>query len=171
MRCQEPARTSARMARSSYPSASASRRKMMLAATSSICTEGGSRYPMANHLAAPLTCGCGNRAAALWTRAGVLINSPSATLWPKPSLVGRSLRLQVRDSPLRRGNRRQAASVSLQGGGTPGGLGDLGGLQGGLVELAVLGPPRLALLRERVDRVVVLVVPREGLGVLGLDGG
>src|SRR5690242_1923883 len=57
------------------------------------------------------------------------------------------------------------ASVGLEGGGTAGGLGDLGSLQRGLVEATVLGPPRLALGGEGVDRVVVLVGPGEGLGV------
>src|SRR4051812_31859697 len=43
------------------------------------------------------------------------------------------------------GNSRTATSVSLQGGGTPRGLGDLGGLESRLVQLAVLRPPGLTL--------------------------
>src|SRR6476619_3107472 len=55
----------------------------------------------------------------------------------------------------------------LEGGGTAGGLGDLGSLEGGGVEVGVGGPPLLAGLGEGVDRVVVLVGAGERLGVGG----
>src|SRR6187549_3577229 len=60
-------------------------------------------------------------------------------------------------------------SVRLQRRRTTGRLGHLRRLQVREVELPVLRPPRLALGRKRVDRVVVLVGARERLGVGGLD--
>src|SRR5688572_9311178 len=64
-----------------------------------------------------------------------------------------------------------SGSVGLEGGGTAARLGHLGGLQRGLVEVAVLLPPLLAGGGEGVDRVVVLVRPRQRLWIRGLDGG
>src|SRR6478736_4555679 len=68
-------------------------------------------------------------------------------------------------TPLKKG------SVGLQRRRTTRCLGDLGRLEGRLVELAVLGPPLLSGLGQRVDRVVVLVGPRQRLGVGRLDRG
>src|SRR4029079_1450850 len=61
-------------------------------------------------------------------------------------------------------------SVRLQRRRTTGRLYHLRRFQVREVERPVLRPPRLALGRQRVDRVVVLVGARERLGVGGLDG-
>src|SRR5690349_14945349 len=65
--------------------------------------------------------------------------------------------------PARAGKPSRAPSVRLEGGKPAARLGDLGGLEGALVEAAVLLPPGLAGGREGVDRVVVLVGALEGL--------
>ena len=69
------------------------------------------------------------------------------------------------------GHASRVPSVGLEGRRTPRGLGHLGGGERGVVEVGVLGPPLLALGRQRVDRVVVVVRPVERLGVVGLDRG
>ena len=133
-----PARRLARPARARSPRSSPAGRSPATSPTSSRC--GSPRRPTSR------TC---------WPGSG---RPPTSPPGPRSCSARRTRTARSAEPP--------RPSVRLQRRHPPRGLGHLGGLQRGLVEVAVLGPPLLAGLGQRVDRVVVLVGARQRLGVV-----